>query len=460
METGEITAGRSYDPLAIAEKAAMATAYAYWKDKDEAEQQKHADGLIADLARAHEQSDRGKDYSKVEGFGTGDEIPARIMATHSEYAGIRQALTETKAARIKEEDPELGKLPTDGVVSYNVVSIYNSLMEQSRKDGITDVADLVRRVKSGYHPSVEQEVALRHIRYNARMAAGDVGVEAPKTYIPGIAPDAARVRPTVYDVIPKLPSASGDVQYFEEDTFSNAAAPQGANQAPLAQSELDVNAKSVAIRDIAHRVTVTEQMLQDSPFAQAYIGTALPDMVVQAVDKQIVSGSGVGQNLQGLMNVANAQSTEFAKSGNKLDRTDILKKIYEASIDYGIGVNLQATPTHMIVHPSFFKAFFSQTNDNGFFYGSPQFQFVPMAWGMPVIQSMQLEADANGKKIGLFVDFVTGMYIALVERGGLVSDLGYVNDDFARIRMTARAYQRCGLMVRMPQSVMVLSVAA
>ena len=461
MENTELEAGRTYDPISIAEKATVATAFAAAVSMTEADITKRSDELIGDLARAYEQSDHGKDWSKAEGFGTGDEIPVAIMRTHSEYAGYQKAMAERKRKAAEVEAPK-NTLPVPGGYSGGPVSVFSACMAQAAKDGVATTKELVSRALNlSYRATATHGMTLAQVHYAAKMAAT---IPAPSVYMPGVTPDAARVAATVYDLIPKVQSDDGDIKYFEETVFTNAAAPQGANNALVADSTLGVEEQTVVMRRIAHRLPLTESQLQNSSFAQSYVDMAMPSMVIQAVDNQIVSGDGSGQNLTGLMHIAGSQNYVFAKGtgggANRIDPADVLAKLYKAVIAFGKGTNLMARPSHVIAHPDFFGELTGSTNDNGFFYGSPQIAFVPMAWGLPMVQSMRLDGVANGNTAGLLVDFVTAMYIVLIERGGLESAIGYSGTDFAQYKLTARASQYCGLMVRFPEAVMTLKVAA
>jgi HK97 family phage major capsid protein len=109
----------------------------------------------------------------------------------------------------------------------------------------------------------------------------------------------------VRTLVPQGRTSAGAIEYLEETTFTNNAAPV-AEGAAKPKSDKTFTPRTSAVRTIAHYFKMSKQTLDDLP----YVATAVENNGVWGVqyveDNQLLNGSGAPPNLQGFNTVATA----------------------------------------------------------------------------------------------------------------------------------------------------------
>ena len=178
-----------------------------------------------------------------------------------------------------------------------------------------------------FNPETDQKsnaMALKSIYGERKTITG-----APLDMVPGYLYDPQRVQgiiagperaQRVRDLIPVLPTSSGAIEFVRETGFANNAATvpefEDTDQGPTYQkpkSHLEFENVSTSVKTIAHWLPVTRQILADAAGLQAYIDTRLIYGLKLAEDRQILYGTGAGNDLQGIMTDPNVQTYQWSQ---------------------------------------------------------------------------------------------------------------------------------------------------
>lgn len=122
---------------------------------------------------------------------------------------------------------------------------------------------------------------------------------------------AARVPIGVRSLVPQGRTSAGAVEYIEETSFTNNAAPVAEGQ-PKPKSDKVFTPRTVTVRTIAHYFKVSKQTFDDLPFLMTQIENNGVWGVQKVEDNQLLNGSGAPPNLQGFMTIAGAAAAPGA----------------------------------------------------------------------------------------------------------------------------------------------------
>ena len=297
--------------------------------------------------------------------------------------------------------------------------------------GVKDLAD--RIIKSGMLEAKagHMEVADFDVKTLFETAAGWAPYEERRARVVDYA-----TRPVeLLDVIPTTTTgATGSLSYFEETTFTNAAA-ETAEGGAKPEAALALTERTAAIRKIAVLLPVTDEQLEDEPRVRGYIENRLPFMVRQRLSGQIIAGNGTAPNLRGVLNVVGIQTQ--AKGADPTPDA-----VYKAITK--VRVTGQAEPNAAVFHPNDWQDIrLLRTTDGIYIWGNPSEAGPERIWGLTVVQ-----AQAETENTGLVGDFAN--YSELAVRSGLSVELGYNADDFSKNRKTFRAEMRAAFIVYRP----------
>ncbi|MBT2738116.1 phage major capsid protein [Bacillus sp. ISL-7] len=137
------------------------------------------------------------------------------------------------------------------------------------------------------------------------------------------------------------PTTNNAVDYIREVGFTNASAvaPEGTLKA---ESSITFESETALVRTLAHWLPVTRQVVADIPQMQNHIDLRLMYGLSVTEESQILYGSGIGDNLEGLMVVANTQ-TYTAPAGET--KTDAIRRALTRTYISGF------PPTGVVLNP-------------------------------------------------------------------------------------------------------------
>ena len=245
-------------------------------------------------------------------------------------------------------------------------------------------------------------------------------------------------RLTVRDLITPGSTASNLIQYVRETGYQNMAATVLEGTAkPKSDISFDLVASSVV--KIATYVKASTEILQDAPMMQSYVDGRLRYMLAYVEEAQLLNGSGVGNNLNGINTQATAYVAPIVITG--ATRIDVLRLAL-------LQAELALFPsTGIVLHPSDWAAIELIKDSTGaYIFANPQSLAQPALWGRPVVGTQAMTQD----------NFLVGAF----KLGAQVFDRQQSNvvvateneDDFIKNMVTILAEERLGLAVYRPQA--------
>lgn len=239
-------------------------------------------------------------------------------------------------------------------------------------------------------------------------------------------------RTVVADLMPNTNITAPSVSYMEETTFTNAAAPV-AEDGTKQPSTIVWTARNVPVEVIAHYVVITEQQLEDVPQMQSTIDNRLTVMLMLAEEGQLMNGNGTSPQLDGFYHKAGQ-----TQSGSGLEPVDAIYKAFTK-----IRATAFAEPDGVVIHPSDWEAIRLMRADGAtgvYLFGSPSEAGPETIWGKKAV--VTTAATENTALVGDF-----GLYSELFRKMGIRIEVGRINDDLIKNRLTVRAEERVTLVV-------------
>ena len=232
---------------------------------------------------------------------------------------------------------------------------------------------------------------------------------------------------------------SNAIEYDSEKLFINNAAPV-AEGALKPQSELQFEDASASVRTIAHWMRASVQIMQDAPGLQSMIDQRLRYGLAFAEEQQLLNGSGVGQNLPGLVTA----STPYAAAGGLVATTplDVVRLMI-------LQVALAEYPANGIVMNPIDMAAIEMLKDaaNAYLIGNPQGTMQKTLWGLPVIETQAMGVDKA--LVGAF-----DLAAQIFDRQDATVEVSTEDqDNFVRNKVTIRAEERLALAIYRRQAI-------
>ena len=228
------------------------------------------------------------------------------------------------------------------------------------------------------------------------------------------------------------------IQYFRELVYTNNAAPV-AEGTLKPESDLTFEDAMARVIKIAHWIKATTEALDDVPALQSIIDQRLRYGLQFVEENQLLNGSGVGNNLNGLYTQATPYAAPITVAG--ATRIDVLRLAM-------LQAELALLPTTgTILNPADWAAIELTKDTTGqYIIGNPQGQIGATLWGLPVVTSMAMAQDT----------FLTGNFrdaaqIFDREQANVVVSTENEND-FITNKVTIMAEERLALVVWRPQS--------
>lgn len=238
-------------------------------------------------------------------------------------------------------------------------------------------------------------------------------------------------------------TTSNALEYPKEKLFTNSAAPQTAELAMKAQSDITFEMVSTTVKTIAHFMYASKQIMDDAPQLASYINGRLIYGLKYVEEQQLLLGDGTGQNLLGIV----PQSTAFDET-----LMDTLEVAQPNKMDQLRAAMLQVQlalypPSGIVLHPTDWAAITLLKDANGnYLIANPQSTVSQMLWSLPAVPSMSMP---QGK-------FLVGAFqlgAQLFDREQANIAVSYEDrDNFVKNAVTIRAEERLALAVYRPQA--------
>ena len=263
-------------------------------------------------------------------------------------------------------------------------------------------------------------------------------VGVPPDVVPGVFPGTAR-RLTIRDLIAPGMTSSNLVQYVKESGFTNNANVTSEGDTKP-QSELTYELVQSAVSTIAHYFKASKQILDDFSGLQSQIDQRGRYGLKLVEENQLLKGSGVGNNLNGIYTQATAFSAPIVLPGSPSKIDHIRLMILQAEI-------AEYPPDAIVLHPADWAAIeLTKTADNAYIFANPQVMAMPRLWGLPVVATQAMTADT-----ALVGAFRIGAQVFDREAANVVI-ANQNEDDFIRNLITIRIEERLALAVYRPEA--------
>ena len=241
-----------------------------------------------------------------------------------------------------------------------------------------------------------------------------------------------RRRPFMRQLVNSRGTTSKYVVYTEQKNASPGVAGMTAEGADKTQTDFDIVEKDCAVKKVTAFIKVSKEMIADIPFMQGEINGELMELVELKLDEQILSGNGLGDNLEGILTNAlpftpGVTFTALVPSANQADVlrvaiAQIASNLFDAN--------------YILLHPMDAAAMDLTKDANGqYTYGMTitidgitRVKAVPVVVNTGITQGEYLVGDFTKSNLRI--------------REEMNIQVGYVNDDFTKNLITVLAEMR------------------
>lgn len=271
------------------------------------------------------------------------------------------------------------------------------------------------------------------LRNDVSSSSGSAGALLVPQNVPGII-GLPMQRLTVRDLLTWGRTNQTAIQFFKELVSTNNAAPVSELTAKP-QSEITFEADSADVITIAHWIRASKQILADVPQMQSHIDGRLRYGLKLKEEGQLLNGSGVGLNLNGLYTAATAYANPgvTVDTENRMDRIRLAVLQAELAGYYADGVVMSPVDWTEI-------ELLKTAQDKQYLVGNPFGSIRPTLWGRPVVASQSMTP-------GTYLTGSFGMAAQGWDREEMSVQIGYNGDDFTENALTILCEERLALTI-------------
>ena len=236
-------------------------------------------------------------------------------------------------------------------------------------------------------------------------------------------------------------TGSNSIEYVRETGFTNSANVVSENPAnPKPESSLAFELDTDPVATIAHWVRASRQVLSDLPMLQSYIDGRLRYGLKLKEEAQLLKGSGVGLNLNGIY----TQASSFLNPGVTVQAETAIDRLRIALLQVALA---EYEADGIVLSPIDWAAIeLTKTTDNQYLFASPTGLAVPGLWGRPVVATQAM--DAGDYLVGSFQQGAQGWDREDVSVTVSTED----RDNFVKNMVTILCEERVGLSVYRPEA--------
>ncbi|HCZ47956.1 MAG TPA: phage major capsid protein [Gammaproteobacteria bacterium] len=219
-------------------------------------------------------------------------------------------------------------------------------------------------------------------------------------------------------------TSSNSIEYVRETGFTNAADVVSENPAsgkPESDIEFELDSENVAT--IAHWVHASKQVLADAPMMQSYIDGRLRYGLKLKEEAQLLKGSGVGLNINGIVTQASAYVNPgvTVTAENRIDRLRLAILQAELAEYYADGI---------VLHPTDWAAIelLKTSEEHQYLFANPRMMTAASLWSRPVVPSQSM--DVGEFLVGSFQQGAQGwdrqdvaLIVSLEDRDNVIKNM-------------------------------------
>lgn len=290
--------------------------------------------------------------------------------------------------------------------------------------------------------SIWEEAALPQVTGKTTITTSTVGTAGPQAMrVPLIEPQLRELR--IRDLIPSTPTQQVVIEYPKENVFTNAASPQ-VEGSDKAEAALTFTLGTATVRTIAHWIPATRQILDDMDMLMSYIQKRLRYGLKLVEENEILSGSGSGVHLNGLI----TQATAYDSAGRNVANDTQIDKLSHMMTQARVA---EYPVDGVVLHPNDWEKVRlikdedgGTTNKGNYVFGDPGSQQVPRLWGAPIVVTTAI--SAGFALVGAF-----SLGAEIFDRQEATIDISTEHSDYFTKNLVAiRAEERLALAVYRP----------
>lgn len=194
---------------------------------------------------------------------------------------------------------------------------------------------------------------------------------------------------TVIDMMNEGTLDSTVIEYYEQTTFTNAAA-ETAESATKPEGALAWTLRTSTARDIAWWIPMTKQSIRDNAWLEAAVRGELVFGIRRREETQVLTGDGISPNLLGILNLSGIQTQ--AKGADPTPDA-VYKAMQKVRGSAGSGF---AEPTGAVFHPNDWTDIkLLRTADGIYIWGNPSEDGPDRIWSLPVRQTTAMTQNTG-----------------------------------------------------------------
>lgn len=282
---------------------------------------------------------------------------------------------------------------------------------------------------------VTYKAAITSLTTDTDGAAGDL---VTTTRLPGVIGMPNR-RMTVRDLLTPGTMDGNALEYVKETGFTNAA-DMVAEGAKKPESSLKYDLVSTTAKVIAHYVKASRQILSDASQLASMIDGRLRYGLAFKEEQQLLNGTGVGQQLLGIIPQATAYANPLTPPGTPTGIDMVRLAMLQAFL-------AEYPATGIVMNPIDWARIELLKDTTGrYIIGNPQGSIGATLWNLPVVETQAVQVDK----------FLTGAFklgAQVFDRWQARVEVATENeDDFVKNMVTILAEERLALAVYRPQA--------
>lgn len=236
-------------------------------------------------------------------------------------------------------------------------------------------------------------------------------------------------------------TTSNSLEYVRESGFTNNADVVSENPSnPKPESDLTFELDSAPVATVAHWVRASRQVLADAAMLASYIDGRLRYGLKLKEEAQLLKGSGVGLNINGIY----TQATAYANPGVTVQNETGIDRLRIALLQVTLA---EYEADGMVLSPIDWATIeLTKTTDDAYLFANPRGLSVPGLWGRPVVATPAM--DAGDFLVGSFQQGAQGWDREDVSVTVSTED----RDNFVKNMVTLLCEERVGLTVYRPEA--------
>ncbi|VVE52017.1 major capsid protein [Pandoraea morbifera] len=370
-----------------------------------------------------------------------DQLKAHAEQAQKDLKAHQEMSAESKA-KVDQLLVQQGELQADlRAAQQAIVKLENGGGTPAAPKSLGEIvaeAEQVKAFNTGMQGSVSVKVGSIHAAVTSNDASA--GELIQPTRLPGILmPPQQRL--FLRDLLNWGRTSSNSIEYVREKGFTNNANVVSENPAnPKPESDITFELDQAPIVTIAHWIRASKQVLADAAMLQAYINGRLMYGLKLKEEAQLLKGSGVGLNINGLY----TQATAYVNPGVSVQNETPIDRLRIALLQVTLA---EYEADGIVLNPIDWTGIeLTKTTDNAYLFATPRGLAAPGLWGRPVVATQAMDAN----------EFLTGSF-QMGAQGWDREDANITisnqdRDNFVKNMVTILCEERVGLTVFRPEA--------